>query len=959
MTARLDDWQKRLEQHFSSLLSSRNPAEFPLFAMEHGLTEEDLRQVTDLLHFSLLRDDRPSRHWLVWVVYATELGYDYDGEEYWQTFEDRTPRWRDRATRGQLRDWFHKFHKTFGGVAPTGAWADWFTIIAWPITHAILPKYLQLQLARTLFTLRYELAALQAFEAVTIGRLLARSAWDASSRLKIFLEQQELSGRIVLALLTTKSASAPAPIFDATLRRIAKDLEEARRGREWLRETRRVVADRFEGVGRPAPKLLLRAADTTSAAPTSRPATPASIRPSVFLRRSSSVAWSPYVEISGFGALSRVNSDLRAFLRETRCRVRGTGETWLPAGWTLAGSPRRVLKDWPGSKDPLVSFERPQGVLDHLLQSECRLSVGRLWLFRIGADDIAREVAGRFVRCGQDYILISEAELVTDPEFFSQCALSCSGAFGYRVSVPKVLAANDITYLHSLGIQVGRTIRIWPAALLSRGWDGEGHSEWLTTETPSFGIVHDHPVTSYQMRLNDGPVMAIGAKAPGITTFVQLPRLSPGRHVLTATVTRAHILATEIDTHIAEGIVELNVREPIPWVAGTTSHVGMTITVDPSEPTIDELWNEDVELSVHGPLGYHINCDLALYRANGEEISCRTVGSFDLPVSQGTWMRKLHDFVNSEAKTWAHLEAASGILLIRGDELGEFCLPLTCQIKPVRWVCKTTHDVLHLRLVDDTGRDEPLLASVLPFDDPLNPKSIDPAAAMGGMSCNPPGGLFSASKGAAGDAMIVNPPQIAGGFEALGLKIDVTTMDQTEIDVPSHLSRIEQWMKAPLIGPLASLRRDRVIRALCQMLYARLCGMRWARAEAAFLDEPASTRALDHLVESVDRAAGFAIVLQRDHEKTQGGTQERSRWFFELAHSFRICSDAQLVDFALKLTGQPQQLAATKNDELTRLLHQVSDKTVLLRGARLLALLDVAKRAGGVGSAVPRWTCRS
>jgi hypothetical protein len=960
MTAGLDAWQGRLENHFKNLAASRNSGEFPLFAMEHGLTQEDLRQSTDLLHSSLLREDRPSRHWLVWVVYATELGYDYDGEEYWQTFEDRTPLWRDRASRGQLRDWFHKFHKTFGGVEPTGAWADWFTIIAWPITHAILPKYLQLQLARTLFTLRYDLAALQAFEAATIGRLLARNAWDASSRLKILLEQQELAGRIVLALLTTKSESAPAPIFDVTLRRIAKDLEEARRGRDWLRETRRVVADRFEGVGRPAPKSFPRGTETTSTTPgVLRPAPPANIRPSVLLRRSSAVAWSPYVEISGFAALSRVNPDLRAFLRQTRCRVRGTGDMWLPAGWTLAGSPRRLLKTWPGSKEALVSFERPQAALDHLLQSECRLSAGTVWLFRIGADDIAREVVGRFVRCEQSYLLVSETQLIANPDLVRECALSCSEAFGYFVSVPETLATGDITYLQTLSLQVGRTIRIWPAALLSRGWDGEGHSEWLTSETPSFGIVHDHPVTSYNLRLNAGPVTTIGAKAPGAPTFVQLPRLPPGRHVLAATVNRAHNSVASVEAQIAEGIVELVVREPIPWIPGTTSHVGLSVMVDPSEPTIDEFWNEDVEMSVHGPTGYHIHCDLSLYRANGEEMSCRNFGSFDLPVSPASWMRKLHDFVNSESKTWAHLEAASGILRIRGEELGEYCLPLTREIKPVRWVCKTTHDVVHLRLIDDTGRDEPLLASLIPFDDPLNPKSIDPIAAMTGITCSAPGGLFSASKGTVNDAMIVSPPQIAGGLEGLGLKIDVEAMSQTEIDVPGHLSCIEQWMKTPLVGPLASLRRDRVVRALCQHLYARLCGMRWARAEAAFLNDPESTSALNHLVESVDRAAGFAIVLQRDHARTQGGSRERSHWFLGLARSFRVCSDPHLVEFALKLAGQPQQIAATKTDELEKMLGQVGDKTVLLRGARLLALLDIAKRAGGVGSAVPRWTCRS
>jgi hypothetical protein len=157
---------------------------------------------------------------------------------------------------------------------------------------------------------------------------------------------------------------------------------------------------------------------------------------------------------------------------------------------------------------------------------------------------------------------------------------------------------------------------------------------------------------------------------------------------------------------------------------------------------------------------------------------------------------------------------------------------------------------------------------------------------------------------------------------------------------------------------LASFRRDRVVRALCQLLYARLCGTRWARAETAFLENPQSAQQTDELVACVDRTPGFAIVLQRDFSKTQGGTSARARWFFELAKSFRVCADPRLIEFALLIAGQPHQVPA-KEEEMGLLLSQVNDKTVLLRGARLLALLDVAKRAGGVGSAIPRWTWRS
>ena len=92
------------------------------------------------------------------LVYAAELGYNYDGEEYWQSFENRTPGWSARGDREWIRSCFFRFQKEFLGAIPTGRWADHFSIICWPITHAILPLDLQRQLAQNLYEMRYALS---------------------------------------------------------------------------------------------------------------------------------------------------------------------------------------------------------------------------------------------------------------------------------------------------------------------------------------------------------------------------------------------------------------------------------------------------------------------------------------------------------------------------------------------------------------------------------------------------------------------------------------------------------------------------------------------------------------------------------------------------------------------------------------------------------------------------------
>lgn len=143
----LEKWQERLEGHFASLAHSRSASGLPTFALEHGLEDHELEGIASHLLSRLKAGFPLSTHWLLWVIYATERGYSYAGDEYWHSFEEQTPNW-SLVDRDRVVPWFTKFHKTYHGVVPSGPWASHFKIIAWPITHAILPRYLQRQFAR-------------------------------------------------------------------------------------------------------------------------------------------------------------------------------------------------------------------------------------------------------------------------------------------------------------------------------------------------------------------------------------------------------------------------------------------------------------------------------------------------------------------------------------------------------------------------------------------------------------------------------------------------------------------------------------------------------------------------------------------------------------------------------------------------------------------------------------------
>lgn len=955
MTGPLEKWQERLEKHFESLARTRVDSGFPIFALEHGLSEAELEQFFGILR-SRLRARLPlSPHWLLWVIYATERGYTYTGDEYWRSFEEQTPEWQF-PDRNRIKPWFRKFQKAYHGVVPSGLWAEHFRIIAWPITHAILPRYLQRQFARALYDLRFCLASLATVDPRIIGRLLNVNAQYASTRFQEFLQQEELTGRIVLALLGTEPSQGKEPIYPPTLQRIVTDLESVRSAREWLKETQRIVSDRFKGIGRgtgppggPAP------AETSSrdAAPD---ALHLSIRPSLLLRHAGAGTWSVSLEVPSFRSVAALNANIQSFLQRTRCRLNG-GNDMKPTGWLLSGNRKGALRRWPDPASPLIQFERSHPALDHLLETECRLSSGPIWLFRIGNDGTAREINGRIVRPSWAYIVATTGDLPQTQGGMSPCNLNCDGVKSFRLAIPPNVSAEMTAWLKGLGLQVARTIRVWPAGLPGRGWDGEGSSEWLTTEAPCFGIAHDHPVESYAIRLNNGPETVIRTGDSAHPVFVHLAPLPVGTHSLVIKARRSPSLDAIAPPPSAEGFVQLSVREPEPWTPGVAAHPGLIVTVDPHDPDLDAFWRNEVSLSVIGPENYAVSFTINLQSADGIEILSEQVGApMDLPVTPDAWRRRFAQFLQREEHAWSYLEAASGTLNIEGETLGRCSLRFEHDAQPLRWVLRHEHGNIILRLVDDSGQDasEP---EVLFYDmeRPLNAVRLTPETAFSGITVAQPGGLFLAKHGAHSDTVSVSTGLTAEGLEGLSVRPAFHELRNSSVTLTETLRLLELWHKARLSGFLATVRHQQVVNGFLQAVFGALCGPDWAEGEARFRSSPGSSNALKFLKMEVDKRPSFAAVLHRQHSQMDGSVVQGARWFADVAARYKVCKDRELCEFALRLASQPHRLPAVYGGNLGHLLDQIAKSPAVLRGARLLALLSASRNGDATPFLLPRW----
>jgi hypothetical protein len=943
MPTPLDAWQHRLEAHFGELAASRSASGFPIFALEHGLDHAQLEEIGELLRSELAAGARLYLHWLVWVVYATEQGYAYDGTEYWVSFEENTPHWGGYSSAKSLRNYFTKFQRSYSGVIPSGPWAGRFCNIAWPITHAILPRYLQLQFAKALYDARLQFARAQNPTPAEVGTLLANNAWDATSRFQEFLQQEELAGRIVLALLGQGAVKGQSPIYEPTLERIVADLVNVRSAGEYLKEARRIVADRLHGLDR-RPVGYAPGRDGTLGAQPSAP--PPSVRPELLLRRSSVDSWSVVMEVPDFGGVARLSPELSQFLKTTRCTLAGTAGAMLPAGWTLYAQQMRIIKSWPQPGTPMIAFERPNAVLENILRGEARFPQGPVWVFRIGNDGLAREIIGKTVRPGQQYVLLSQAVLNTNLAFAKSTSVECEGVSGLILALPEAIEREEAAELHKLGLQVARNIRVWPAGACIRNWDGEGHGDWLSTEAPCFGIIHDYAIEEYSVRLNHDPEITIAGMRAGHPVFVRLAPLPPGRHVLSVRAKRIGLLAGSQALRDLEGHVELKVRDPAPWKSGTTSHPGLAISLDPPDPSLDAFWEGNAHLSVLGPEGRDVACSITLMGRNGVSVLSQEIGKFDLPITPSNWTQRFKRFANDDSRVWKYLEASTGRFVVKGEELGEYTLSLERDAKPVRWICRTAAHATEVRLADDTGQEQPAEAKFFALKRPAVPQALDSTSAMAGMVAEEPGGLFYARQGEHQDALIVSSSRGAVGFRDLVVEPD---LNGAPPDIAGLLPLIELWHQARLVGPLAGSRRDLVSRRLLDRLYVALCGSRWSNAEEAFFRNP-QAHDFQHLERAVEGRASFAVVLQQSCAKMALGMASGARWFAEVAARYDVCQDPALCAFALRLASRPFALGTE-----SALLDAVRQNAILMRGARLVALHYIAADRDHPGGCLPRW----
>jgi hypothetical protein len=955
MQVELRDWQIRLDKHFKELREDRsvNAPDRPIFGLEHGLVDHEFNDLSKAIRAHI--SDRPPcwDHRLAWMVYATEFGYVYAGDEYWQTFEEHTPGWDIHGDRYWIRKCFFDFHKHFGGAKPSGPWAQHFSIICWPITHAILPTDLQRHLARILFDLRHVFSSETLTSPRQLGELIAARSWDTPSRFQQLAQEPLFLGQIAAALLLQGDRIASSLILASTLGRIGKDLDRERRARTWLRSARESAQQRLRfqcitgsGVGRESRERSIEETANLSGA--------LSLEPRLVLRSSEEGGWNLLLEVPDLSHIPARFPQLKDVLLNSRCHVVGSSGRPLARGRLLYGPQQILLREWPGTDKPLLKFEQSSPDLEYLLQADCLLRPGPIWLFKIASDGLAYELRSAHVRAGQKYILLLERERhVADHPSIVQTTVRCDGVHALSLNLPEAMTPELDEALETLGVHQAATIQIWPAGITPVRWDGEGAAEWLSTDKPCLGIRADRHVESFSLDL-DFRTMNVVPSYPGAPVFVELPALDTGLHTL-----RVSANTVNGETAGELGNLEIMIREPRVWVPGRNSQSALLVVVDPNAPTLEQLWEGQIEIELYGPTSRKVKCVISLFmKGHSQPHLCKILPGLRLPVNNTVWQEYLdRHFKKRKDVQNAYDLADSCVLIFHADELGVFTLTAEREFSPLRWAVLRTRDRYFLRLLDDIGTEEMPRILFHEFKTPDIEHHLDPAAINSGDGFEAIGGLYIAKSGDYQRSVII-PPEVHT-FKDLRIEPQLTPYRRTSQDVIKLVNILDLWTGARLTGNLLSIMRREILLTILREIFHLICGERWTKIELVLSQEngeqvlQVTKNTLSNKPEEVSLAAKLHGEID---ELRISSPAERAERLAHLAERFlRLPSDpgdvtdgptklTWMAKFVLRLASCSRSITDWAGNNLPSAILHLLEIPGLARSARFMVLMLACER---------------
>lgn len=930
-----------LEVHFAALRDRRRqlspPA--PVFALEHGLGDEDLVLLQCAVRAAHRRRlvTRAGRHWwLPFVVHAAEVGYIYDGVEYWPIYAKATPGWIDSDyERDRVRNWFTKFSQEYGGAIPQGAWAKTFRKIAWPITHAVLPRYLQVQLAKMLSDYRTGWPGLLD-NPHELGIRLHSWSRQYSDRLEKFCQNTELVGHVAVGLLLSGDGEASPYIETTALERIVESLNGERQSRRWLQDARHSASTvRTRNFRQPT---------GGEGHGSQRERLPAATDPKLQLRLEGQL-WKAYAVLPDLRPLQHTLPSVFDELRRHRAVIAGARKV-ISTGGLLYANPPIELEAWPWPTDPFLELQRASREVNLLIADQCRISNGPWWVFRREPGGPAAEVKGKAIRPGGCYCIVGASE--TPPPNVEWCEpveIAVDGVHAYELRVPAVVGDPAVRAIVNAGLSIMTDVSIRPVGVVASSWDGEGSVEWLAGEPALLAIHAQHAPPMAQLMINGEPYY-VEWPTGETELFLSLEALDVGVHVIVIALGDP-----EGAGHRAGGTLLATIRDPLVQDEGAAAGEGIRLRVVPAQPSLPELWDGHAVVELDGPDGTTADLKVTLFDGKGVELDSHR-RHVSLPVTGENWRRFFSELRDELARHYHEADFAQ----LAVSRAGVGFATLTCErgFQGLRWVVSARHRQAGYtaRLIDRTDGD-PVTVEFFPVERPL----VAEARPTDQVFVSPArGGLLWATNGREVAAQIV-PPDPNQLLQLGVCQPSVPTNQRSLEEVDKLIRHHRRWRDAELPAhPFGVRERNRVLDAITTALAVMLTPGPWARFE----QQIAGMGAAD-----VDLDKAHALVGKSPAQRSAADTIAANLWRWTSVETL-IEGFSQAATSLIRSAGMPNalkgarlllQLASSPGElldwgdegERNQYLRCVLTDPVLIRVARFAVFGAIEELEGGIG----------
>ncbi|MEU9342003.1 hypothetical protein AB0D74_12395 [Streptomyces sp. NPDC048278] len=943
---------KRLHDHFRTLHEHRQalrPAA-PVFALEHNLSTSDFELLRAAVRGAVGQglDTRSRTWWLPFVVYAAEIGYEYAGDEYWPLLAQKTPGWESgpgwsvTTNRQRIKRWFERFAADYGGAEPKGGFAANFNIIAWPITHAVIPADLQRQLAQLLFESRAVLTAELLSNPHALGACLASRTGGYSERFQIFCSNQSLLGQVAAAMLSGDDEDSPY-LVRSTLTRLVDDLTNERQSRTWLNRAKH-SANLVRSSGFLPKNSGMRPVERV------QPLT-AVTNPKLLLRLTDG-GWRPYLKLPDLTSLQVLQNQVGQELRNLRPKVEGRRQP-LPRGKLLY--PGEVaLSTWPRLEIPIIQLERGSSVVNSLIAERCSITQGPWWVFRKQPGGLAVEIKSKVVRPGHEYCLVGRLD--SQPPslpYATSATVLAEGVHAFEVKVPQVIDEAEISQLVAANLSVVTDVSVRPVGLVPGAWDGDGAVEWLAGEPALLAVRSSRVTEMCAVTVDGGLPIVLDWPAAKPELIFALEDLAVGTHEIDIA-----LLTTDNDATIASGTLAITIRDPHTNLDETTEGSGIRLFATPARPKLTELWNGQASLSIDGPPNTKAELVIVLRDDAGNALA-QAHHTISIPFSDSAWERLAGQELQKRKLLAAYEEAESCEVTVSRSGVGFASLVCERGFHPLRWVLTKQRNGKHeARLIDRSDGDGTQVL-YYPVEDPLTGESRDSRRLI---SVPPSGGLLQAASGNV-TAAIVLPPEPNRLRQRPGNRPVIQFTENSLSEMQQLIFGHRRWLDAHVpADPFAHHQREQVLNEITTALVSLAAGSRWAHLERKRV--PASTRkpldVLDEMQELVGQAPKQRATAQQIASHLWQWADSPGALSEGFASAIRIIAAASGIDdphtaadFLLPLVTRPGSLASWDEIERDRLLECVQRSPVLVRAARFAVLgiedLREASNQSGVG----------